>query len=88
MEELNATPTKKYTQQQRICQHLDRFGFITPKACILRVPMITTKLSTRIGEMERKVGVKAKRTKDAEGFVRYEFTRDAIETLKAWYHVQ
>lgn len=80
--EQTATPNRR-TQHMRIVEWLDRFGFITPLACMRSVPMITTKLSTRIGELERKAGVTLKReVQQPSKFVRYSATREQIEILK------
>lgn len=83
--EQNATPNKT-TQYKKITEWLDRFGFITPLACMRSVPMITTKLSTRIGEMERKTGVTLKReVQQPSKFVKYSATRAQVEELKKVY---
>ena len=79
------TPTKE-TQYARIVRLLDKRGTISPQDC-LRHPRVTTKLSTRIGEMERKTGIAFVRGRDPETrFRTYACANSAdLETLKSYY---
>lgn len=84
-----APVVNKKGQQQRIVEWLDKYGFITPLACIHAVPMITTKLSTRIGEIERKTGVEFKHDRMPDNrCMKYTCTPEDLETLKGYYHIE
>lgn len=78
-------PTKE-TQYVRIVRVLSKCNRITPADC-LRKPFITTKLSTRIGEIEDKTGIVFKRDRDPETRFRIYscFTVDDLETLRAFF---
>lgn len=76
-------PTKE-TQYVRIVRKLSERNCISPADC-LRRPFITTKLSTRIGEIEDKTGIVFDRKRDPETrFMTYScFTVDDLEALRA-----
>ena len=78
-------PRTKRTQYQRIVEHLERFdGHIHPMAAIHG--RITTKLSTRLGEMNARVGVTCKKERDSvTGFVHYRYKADAVQALHDYY---
>ena len=83
--ELNApSPASKATQHTRIIRELVlNGGFVTPMGCIHRVPCITTKLSTRIGEIEAKSGVKFTRERmEPSHFIKYSCTPEQLNILK------
>lgn len=77
-------PVKEYkeTQHVKIVRLLSKYNRISPADC-LRRPCITTKLSTRIGEIEDRTGIVFKRERDPETrFMTYScFTPDDLITL-------
>ena len=78
-------PTKE-TQYVRIVRLLSKRNRISPADC-LRYPCITTKLSTRIGEIENKARIIFKRERNPETrFMEYScYTPDDLELLRAMY---
>lgn len=78
-------PTKE-TQYVRIVRQLSKRNRISPADC-LRRPCITTKLSTRIGEIEKKTGIVFVRKRNPETrFMEYScYCVNDLETLRATY---
>lgn len=78
-------PVEEYkeTQHVRIVRFLSKRNSISPRDCIRYIPWITTKLSTRIGEIEDRTGIVFKRERDPETrFMTYScFTPDDLITL-------
>lgn len=66
-----APAVSKRTQRAAILAHIAEFGFITPWAAIHTTAVHCTKVSTRIGEIERRCGHRFTREMqywtDAEG---------------------
>lgn len=82
------TMTKKETQYVRIVRLLSQNNRISPRDCIRNAAgMITTKLSTRIGEIENKTGIVFNRKRDPKTrFMVYScYSVDDLETLRAAY---
>ncbi len=81
-------PVKEYkdTQYVKIVRLLSERKRISPADC-LRYPCITTKLSTRIGEIEDRTGIVFKRERDPETrFMTYScFTTEDLVTLCETY---
>lgn len=54
--------------------------------CIHRCPVVTTKLATRIGEIERRTGITFERSRvTASRFTKYTTTKENLEKLKEFY---
>lgn len=75
---------RKKTQKERIVKRLIEIGYITTPYAIAN--MVTTKLSTRLGELEREFGVEFKRSRIAWGDTygtRYDIDDEQIKYLAA-----
>lgn len=78
---------KKFTQHQRIVLLLARREkhTIDQKLAGWDTFCYTTKLATRIGEMERKAGVKFTRERNCDGFTQYTIDDEGLAKLKDYY---
>lgn len=71
-------PERKILQGQKleIVRFIEKFGSITPLQAINDIDIHSTKLATRIGEIERFCGVEFKHQKESNGsssYMRYSF---------------
>ena len=76
---------QKLTQAQKIVRYLNRYGFIQQAAAWYDMSLHISKLSTRIGEIERATGVTFKREAGANGFKRYSVKPEQLAELNSYY---